>query len=287
MGLPFLYQITATVNPSSYGPLEVYSPGLTYDQSRGLISGTPTSASAIVGTISASAAGGTGSEALLVNIAHDLAATLLGTSPVIGSLVPAPDGSFYAVSGDGIYQLTAQGAVALLCVIPAVGTGTDQDATALVQGTDGNLYGTTSDGGANNLGTFFRVTPAGEVTTLYQFGASDGGTSNSALVKGSDGNFYGTLGEDDTGLLGTIIQLTPAGVLTVLHRFDGVTDGQEPSGLILAPDGNFYGTTRAGGPGNGGTIFKMTPAGVLTTIQAFSTGGSRLPRRGVDAGAGR
>ena len=61
-----------------------------------------------------------------------------------------------------------------------------------MQGSDGNFYGTTSDGGANSGGTVFKITPGGTLTTLYSFAGSDGADPYAGLVQGSDGNFYGT-----------------------------------------------------------------------------------------------
>ena len=146
----------------------------------------------------------------------------------------------------------------------------------VVTGTDGNYYGTTSQGGANGQGTVFSVTPDGALTTLHAFsGADDGAQPQAALVLGSDGNFYGTTGgvyDAITGVRssnGTVFKITPAGVLTTLHTFasDG-SEGIEPTAaLIQGSDGNFYGTT-SGGPS--GTVFSITPAGTFTNLHAFS-----------------
>src|SRR5664279_3943802 len=62
----------------------------------------------------------------------------------------------------------------------------------LVQGSDGNFYGTTYGGGANNTGTVFRISPGSSLTNLHSFTGSDGANPYSGLVQGSDGNFYGT-----------------------------------------------------------------------------------------------
>jgi uncharacterized protein (TIGR03437 family) len=142
---------------------------------------------------------------------------------------------------------------------------------SLVQGANGNFYGTTTDGGTHALGTFFQITPEGALTTLYNFGtaATDGGNPN-GVVLGSDGNFYGST-QGPSGGVGTVFQVTPAGTLTTLHTFEfSETDGARPEGLIAGSDGNFYGTTNTGGSNGGGTIFEVTPAGVLTTLFAFT-----------------
>jgi uncharacterized repeat protein (TIGR03803 family) len=137
----------------------------------------------------------------------------------------------------------------------------------LVQGLDGNFYGTTALGGANFDGTIFKVTPSGTVTTIYnscsQSGCADGGEP-AALVLATDGNFYGTNAIGGGGE-GTVFKITPQGALTTLYAF---TNGGSPhAGLVQAPDGNFYGTTVSD---NGfGTVFKITPQGALTTLYSF------------------
>lgn len=147
----------------------------------------------------------------------------------------------------------------------------------VVQGLDGNFYGTTEFGGPTSAGTVFKVTPSGTLTTLYTFpNFSDGCNPGAGLVLGSDGNFYGsteTCGGTSTGCAfgcGTIFKITPAGALTTIHTFDA-TDGYQPlAAMIQGVDGNFYGTTELGGTNGYGTVFKMTPAGAITTLHSFA-----------------
>ncbi|HLW84561.1 MAG TPA: Ig-like domain repeat protein [Candidatus Sulfotelmatobacter sp.] len=163
----------------------------------------------------------------------------------------------------------------------------------LVQGTDGNLYGTTSYGGANSgadcwdpaigCGTFFNITPDGTLTTLYSFcsqtGCRDGSDPFGALVLGTDGNFYGTTFSGGGGCgtqygCGTFFKVTPSGTLTMLVRFEGDTGAGPLGGLVLGTDGNFYGVTEGYAAGrriSGGTVFKVTPTGTLTTLYNFCT----------------
>jgi uncharacterized repeat protein (TIGR03803 family) len=152
----------------------------------------------------------------------------------------------------------------------------------LVQATNGNLYGTTSEGGANGGGTVFKITPSGKLTTLHSFNSTDYPIAR--LVQATDGNFYGTTQGGGTSTAcgfgcGTVFKITPSGTLTTLYSFcsqSGCTDGAEPyEGLIQATDGNFYGTTLFGGAstacagGGCGTVFKITPSGTLTTLHSF------------------
>jgi uncharacterized repeat protein (TIGR03803 family) len=144
----------------------------------------------------------------------------------------------------------------------------------LVQGRDGNLYGTTSAGGAHGQGTVFKVTPTGTLTTLYSFCAqsrcADGSAPFAGLLLGTDGNFYGTTESGGANGEGSVFKITPRGRLTTLHSFN-ISDGSNPyAALIQATDGNFYGTTEAGGAHILGTVFKITPQGVLTTLHSFN-----------------
>jgi uncharacterized repeat protein (TIGR03803 family) len=144
----------------------------------------------------------------------------------------------------------------------------------LVQGFDGNLYGTTDDGGLRKSGTIFKVSLSGALSTVHYFcsrtNCSDGQVPESGLVLGTTGNLFGVTSSGGTGCsyCGTVFMVTPPGTLFTLHAFDG-SDGLNPLGLLQSDKGNFYGITSAGGPGSGGTIFEMTPNGTLTTLYSF------------------
>ncbi|HEY3974945.1 MAG TPA: choice-of-anchor tandem repeat GloVer-containing protein [Candidatus Sulfotelmatobacter sp.] len=142
----------------------------------------------------------------------------------------------------------------------------------LVQGTNGNLYGTTYNGGANNVGTIFSVNTAGQQKVVYSFkgGTSDGANPTGGLTLGTDGNFYGTTQQGGTESMGTVFKMTPAGAVTILHNFNTFIDGAFPwNPPTLASDGNFYGTTSGGGENGRGIVYKITSSGTLTTIYKF------------------
>ena len=165
---------------------------------------------------------------------------------------------------------SAQGFTKLLSFNGTNGAGPNM---ALVQGTDGNFYGTTLSGGAENEGTVFKMTSGGELTTLYSFCAQtncpDGSIIYSGLVQGTDGNFYGTTDNGGANGYGTVYKITSAGAFTRMHSFN-YTDGAFPvATLIQGTDGRFYGTTYMGGAYGRGTVFRITPGGMLTTLYNF------------------
>lgn len=113
----------------------------------------------------------------------------------------------------------------------------------LAQGRDGNLYGTAQLGGTSGMGTVFKLTPNGTVTTVHNFSGADGSDPTGGLTLGSDGNFYGTTITGGANNLGTIFKITAAGALTTLHSFTG-GDGATPYGApVQGKNGSFYGTT--------------------------------------------
>ncbi len=170
----------------------------------------------------------------------------------------------------GLYTITSSPAMAVVNVLydftPANGGGDGPEA-ALIQGSDGNFYGTASDGGSGGYGTVFKITPSGAFTALASFDNTNGAVPVAALVQGSDGNFYGTTEGLASYTTGTAFKMTPAGVLTTLVSFDGPNGANPEAALIQGSDGNYYGTTVYGGLyTNGGTLFKISPAGVFTTM---------------------
>jgi uncharacterized repeat protein (TIGR03803 family) len=167
-----------------------------------------------------------------------------------------------------IFKITPAGEFTLLHTFHPNGFDGATPTSAPIIGSDGNLYGTTSAGGAHGYGEIYRIDPAGSLTVLYSFSSSDGAYPLGGLTLGSDGNLYGTtsaggpsctVSEDGCG---TIFQITNAGALTTLYFFSGA-DGDEPSGTLLeGSGGNFYGTTITGGyrgaSSGDGTVFSLT-----------------------------
>lgn len=198
-----------------------------------------------------------------------------GVFPVYG-LVQAENGKFYGMTYDGgtsgvgnIFEITAAGKLTPIysfCSQPNCADGRSPSAP-LILGKDGNLYGTTSSGGAYGGGTAFAITPTGHFTTLYSFcnwatnSCPDGSSPSASLTQGSDGNLYGTTsagGIVNGGLClltgcGTTFQITAIDQLNGLYSFCAQTscsDGAYPGAMMQATNGNFYGVaTKGGRPG--------------------------------------
>lgn len=212
------------------------------------------------------------------------------------AFVRGKDGNLYgAIAGGGangggtISKLTSDGQlVAIYSFCSQAGCLDGGAPNGVVQGSDGNFYGTNRSGGVySQWGTVFRLTPKGILTTLHLFQLSDGARPRGALAEGLDGSFYGTTYEGGVNTAcfdgdflkcGTVFKASRDGAFSVLYNFcsePNCADGANPvAGLTLGSDGDFYGTTYTGGvtpecPFGCGTVFKLTPEGVLTTLHTF------------------
>lgn len=205
-----------------------------------------------------------------------------GSNPY-SSLTQGRDGNFYGTAVNGgthgwgtVFKVAPTGTVTTLYSFCAQADCADGAYSygALALGYDGNLYGTTQNGGANGLGVVFRITPGGAYTVLHSFGGADGSGPDAGVVLASDGNFYGTTSVGGMVGAGTVFRITPSGTLTTLHSFDAY-DGYDPfAPLVQGTDGDLYGTTAAGGTNVNcyagcGTVFKITLGGGFTSLHVF------------------
>jgi len=206
-------------------------------------------------------------------------------------LIQGTDGDLYGttVNGGGeyygrgsVFEISPSDTEGVLVSFNCDGIGClqgDGPYAGLIQGTDGNFYGTTSSGGSTYTGgTVFQMTPSGTLTTLYSFCRQskciDGENPYAGLIQGTDGNFYGTTYNGGVYGSGTVFKISSSGTLTTLYSFcaqSNCADGANPhAALIQTADGNFFGTTVYGGThGNYGTVFEITPLGALTTVYSF------------------
>jgi uncharacterized repeat protein (TIGR03803 family) len=202
---------------------------------------------------------------------------------LLGALFQTTEGNFYGTTFAGgdynyctVFRLTPNGTLTTLYSFCAQANCSDGGfpSAGLVQATDGNLYGTTYINGSGGVGTIFRITPDGTLTTLYTFctqaDCADGGEPAARLMQATNGRLYGTTLAGGSNGYGTVFEVTQNGSLTTLYSFCGQSscaDGLQPSQLLQAGDGNFYGTARYGGGRSGnGTVFRVTPRGTLTTL---------------------
>jgi len=209
------------------------------------------------------------------------------SAPIQGS-----DGNFYGTTNQGgmlgvgtVYRMTPDGIVIVLhsfsgCTNGQAGCGIDGawPFAGLFQAVDGSFYGTTESGGGaglgpveQNIGTIFKMTADGTVTTLHVFSGLDGYTAYGGLVLGSDGNLWGTTVAGGASRQGNIFKLTLDGQFSVVYAFTGGTDGAQPTGgLAQGTDGYFYGTAQSGGDYGVGTIFKIALDGTFTVLHEFT-----------------
>jgi uncharacterized repeat protein (TIGR03803 family) len=216
-----------------------------------------------------------------------------GGNPWAG-LVQTPAGVFYGTtqtggpSGKGsVFALTSAGGGTFTYTELHAFSGTDGQTPVarLLLASDGDLYGTTSSGGAQSRGTVFRMDTSGNLTTLRSFSSDDGDNGPSKLIEGQDGAFYGTCnsgGQANGG--GTFFRIDSAGNLTVLHDFAGDETGGGPiGGVVLGSDGAFYGVCVLGGASGNGVVFRVDGMGAYSVIHDFVAADGAPPSAGLVA----
>jgi uncharacterized repeat protein (TIGR03803 family) len=200
-------------------------------------------------------------------------------------LLLASDGNFYGTAGAGgangegtIFRISQSGKFTTIYSFCAQANCADGSGPfgPLLEGSDGNLYGTTlggprycPDGGC---GTLYKFSSKG-LTNLYTFcvlsNCTDGDVPNGGLIQ-IGGDFYGTTLAGGTDDEGTVFRISRSGALTTVHSFGTQAgDGYQPlTGLVQASNGNVYGATSL-------TLFMIDSAGTLTTLE--SCGGNTCP----------
>jgi uncharacterized repeat protein (TIGR03803 family) len=204
-----------------------------------------------------------------------------GRAPLVPP-IEGIDGNFYGTAAAGgagvcsqgcgtVYEVPSSGAERTLHMFSGADGASPH--APLVQGTDGNFYGTTYSGGYKGNGTIFRISPSGSFLSLFNFHGTNGSNPLAGLIQGSDGAFYGATINGGAFNAGVVFRFAQ-GTFTVLHNFTGGADGSAPNGgVVQATDRSLYGTT-AGASCGGGTIFRVTPTGEFATLYNFASDGS-------------
>jgi uncharacterized repeat protein (TIGR03803 family) len=211
-----------------------------------------------------------------LKVLHSFDGGTEGSQP-IAPPIEATDGNFYGTtsygkgghSGSGmVYKMTPKGKLTSLYQFDFTHGG---GPIGLIQGTDGDFYGTTELGGTGKLGVVFKITSRGKLTVLYNFDGTKGQYPIGPIIQASDGNFYGTTFRGGPDNRGVIYKITPGGTLTVIHNFHSAA-GQATyplAGLVQGTDGNLYGATAFGGTFGHGQLFQITPEGEYTVRHNF------------------
>jgi len=224
-------------------------------------------------------AGGTDAADPVSSLAMDAAGNLYGTTVEGGS------------KGNGtVFKLThpQAGAKWKETVLYSFGTGTD--GTVPVAGVTldaaGNIYGTTSEGGASGLGTIFKLASSGSTyteTKLHDFAdGNDGAVPYAGLIFDKVGNLYGGATEGGTAGGGTIFKLTPASgswTFSVLYSLPGWNISGPFRNLMMDGAGNLYGTTHCDGTYDAGTVYKLSlqnGSWTYTSLYVFTGGADGL-----------
>jgi len=194
-----------------------------------------------------------------------------------GGVIRDSFGNFYGTTSSGgtsnagvVYELDTAGNQTVLYTFTGAGDGGNPTAS-LVRDLAGNLYGTTSKGGANNEGVVYKVDMSGQETVLHTFtGGSDGGYPYAGVILDSAGNLYGTASSGGSTRLGVAFKLDASGQERVLRTFPAGT-GCAPFAGVIVSGGSLYGTTYNGGSANAGTVYKLS-AGQHKVLYSFSGG---------------
>ncbi len=221
-------------------------------------------------------------DAQTFSVLYSFQNTTDGSNPQVGLYL---NGALYGTTLVGsnatclcgsVYQYVPGGALTTLHSF--VGTDGANPVGSLIADSSGNLYGTTSQGGAGNAGTVYKLSPPATqggtwtLTVLYSFtDGADGGHPLAGVIRNSAGNLYGTTNSGGAFDDGTVFEVTVRGVESVLYSFKGSPDGAYPyAGLIEDSAGNFYGTTYSGGADGYGTVFKLNAQRQESVLHSFN-----------------
>jgi uncharacterized repeat protein (TIGR03803 family) len=205
--------------------------------------------------------------------------------PPVGRLLEASSGRLYgvaAVAGPAskgallAYDRQPDGSLTSTIVHAFSGPDGATPEAGVIEGSDGALYGTTNQGGAEDRGTIYRIAPDGTFAVLHSFSASIGGYARTELFEAEDGHLYGNFSFYDFGPTGGIFRMTKAGVFSVV-----ATGLRSEVALVDGGDGRFYGVSKEA-PSGRGVVFSVTRDGVYSTLYSFTRPGPIMPLTLID-----
>jgi uncharacterized repeat protein (TIGR03803 family) len=219
-------------------------------------------------------------QAQTYKVLYNFSSILGDPNTPVGTISQGRDGSLYTTTGKVfanstpyIVKITPAGKLIVLSNLSSTGVAAGPGMTL---GTDGGFYGVFQTGGAHQLGSVFKVDPAGSISTFFSFSGSDGAYPFAPPIQAVDGNWYGTTQRGGDADYGTVYQVSPSGASTVLCNFGSDCGGKIPElPLVQAASGNFYsGTSFGGDPNfNFGTIFEISPSGKYLVVLDVGSAG--------------
>jgi uncharacterized repeat protein (TIGR03803 family) len=215
-----------------------------------------------------------------------------GAGPKI-RLLQTSDGNFYGTTPGGgddgngcpkgcegtVFEVSPQGQFTLLHAFAWPYDGGGKPLSGLVEGPDGYLYGTTSQGGATNYGTVYKISKSGDFQKLHDFCqpkplcAAEGQAPEAGLIAGRDGNLYGKTSGAGPGNAGTVFRISPSGDFATVGSFTSANGGAGGGNLIQASDGSFYGV-------NATLVYRVTSDGQVAIVYRFD------PKKSQGTGGG-
>jgi len=206
-------------------------------------------------------------------VVRDAAGNLYGTTEMGGAF------------GDGVvFKLDTANNETVLHSFAGSPSDGSQPWSPVTRDAAGNIYGTTYVGGQYELGTIFKLDPAGQQTILHHFGGitrNDGGAPFAGVLRDRSGNLYGTALEGGSGGWGVVFKLDATGQLTLLHDFRGDEGAQPHAGLVHDKAGNLYGAAEFGGTFDFGVVYRIGPTGNYSVLHSFDDQQGSLPYGGV------
>ena len=243
-----------------------------------------------------------GMQAQTFKVVHNFTGGRDGANPLNGFTID-PTGILYGTASAGgatgngvVFKVNSKGGESVLHAFKGGAKDGSGPQGFLLRDAPGNLYGTTTAGGAHGNGTVFKMTGTKE-TVLYSFGSrqSDGADPEAGLAIDQAGNLYGTTTAGGSNGNGTVFMVAPPAVQgaawteTVLYSFGTGTDGAVPvGGVSLDASGDLYGTASSGGRYGLGTVFQLIKGSPWTekTVHDFQDADDgAVPYAGLIAGS--